>query len=88
MVVAGVRIWSASALRYKRSLKAEGRMSLDCEPSETGVVVGSAGLVSGQAMTAHVSLETGTHSSSVMSWVCEAVARAVGRVVEARTFGS
>lgn len=63
-------------------------MSLDCEPSETGVVVGSAGLVSGQAMTAHVSLETGTHSSSVMSWVCEAVARAVGRVVEAKIFGS
>ena len=77
----------ASALRYKQSLKGEGRMSLDCEPSETGVVVGSVGLVGGQAMTAHVSQETGTHSSSVMSWVCEAVARAVGRVVEAKIFG-
>lgn len=63
-------------------------MSLDCEPSETDVVVESVGLVGGLAMMAHVLQETGTHSSSVMSWVCEAVARAVGRVVEARTFGS
>ena len=88
MVAAEVRIWLASALHYKQSLKAEGRMSLDCEPSETGVVVGLAELVGGQAMMAHVSQETGIHSSSVMSWVCEAAARAVGRVVEARTFGS
>ena len=88
MVAAEVRIWLASALHYKQSLKAEGRMSLDCEPSETGVVVESAELVGGQAMMAHVSQETGIHSSSVMSWVCEAAARAVGWVVVARIFAS
>lgn len=84
----GVTISLASARHYKQSLKAGGRRPLDCKPSETGVVVGSAELVGGQAMTGHVSQETGIHSSSVMSWVCEAAARAVGRVVEARDFAS
>jgi len=78
----------ASGLHYKQRLKAEGRMSLDCESWETGVVVGSVELAGGQAKTAHASQVIGTRSSSVTSWVCEAVARAGGRAVEARTFAS
>jgi hypothetical protein len=61
-------------------------MSLGYEPWEIGVVVESADLVGGQAMTAHASQVTGTRSSSVTSLVYEAAAQAAGRDVEASIF--
>lgn len=77
-----------SGLRYEQRLKAEGRMSLGCGSWVIGVVVESAGSVGGLAMTVRASRVTGTRSSSVTSWVCEAAAQAAGRVVEASTFAS
>lgn len=83
-----VKILLANGLHCKQRLKAEGRMSLDYESWETGVVVGSAELVDGQAKTVFASQVTGTRSSSVTNWVGEAAAQAAGRVAEASTFAS
>lgn len=88
VVAAEVRILSASALRCRQRLKAEGRMSLDYESWVTGVAVESAELVGEPAMTAHASQGIGIRSSSVTSWACEAAAQAAGWVVEASTFAS
>jgi hypothetical protein len=63
-------------------------MSSGYESWVTGVVVGLAGLVDGQAKTVFASQVTGTRSSSVMSWVGEAAAQVAERVAEVSTFAS
>ena len=88
VIVAEVRIWLASGLHCKQRLKAEGRMSSGYESWVTGVVVGLAGLVDGQAKTVFASQVTETRSSSVMSWVGEVAAQAAGWVAEASTFAN